>query len=248
MATANSYDINALYRKVFGVTGVRFAIPDSNPASNIARTVLASLEFKNGETLAGFADAVTNWLNAPGFFDTSQLQTVSPKQADVRSVLGTPIYEQIALTIPAQVSNGVITSQQQTYTLLDWPLFDITGQNVIQTTQMTNRKGSVKEFITEDDYAISIRGFIINYDSDEYPEQLVKSFRKIIDAKVALQITSPVFNEVLDIHSIVIKSWTFPGPEGIPNIQPFELECLSDTDEKLIRQTTKPSRSIQQGL
>jgi len=233
MATSNSFDINSLYKKVFGITGVRFAIPDSN---NVAR--------QSGSNFDG-GQLIYKGNLQPDYYDG--IQTIPLPTANAYSILGTPIYEQITLTTPKIIKNGAVVSQPISYTLPGWPLFDITGQNTIEKTPMNGRKGTVKEFINEDDYSITIRGFLINDNSNEYPEQELQDFMKIITCKSALHITSQVFN-ILDIHNIAIEKWSLPEVEGYQNIQPFELECVSDEDAILNAKDIKKQQKIIPGL
>jgi hypothetical protein len=229
----NSFNIADLYKKVFGITGVRFAIPDANSLA---------------QTATDFAfEQVVNRLHLNQGGNPFQVQTIPLPASNIVSVLGTPIYEQIELTIPAIIDGGNVVSTQKSYILPGWPLFDITGQRFIAETPMQGKKGTVKEFISDGDYMITIRGFLINYESQEYPEQELQELMQAINAKVALGITSQVFN-LLDIHNIVINRWRFPAVEGYQNIQPFELECTSDEPVELLIKSVKTKRAITAGL
>jgi hypothetical protein len=240
MAQSNSFNIPELFQKVFGITGVRFAIPD---ASAIVSTAASAGVFAVGQ----LANQELQRLSAFQGGDPFQVQTLPLPASSITSVLGTPIFEQIELTVPAIVSGGKIISAQKSYTLPDWPLFDITGQRTVIKTPMQGRDGTIKQFISDDDYAITIRGFLINYDSWEYPEQQLQELMQVINAKVAIGITSQVFN-LLDIHNIVIERWNFPAVEGYPNMQPFELECVSDEPVELEIKSVKTKKAITPGL
>ncbi len=234
----NNFNISDLYQQVFGLKGVRFAIPD---ASTIATSAARAATFAAGQL-------VNDALRAPKQPDYySGIETIPLPVANIRSVLGTPIYEQITVTIPALIQSGILVAPEKTYTFPDWPLFDITGQDIIQKTTMTKKKGSVKEYITEDDYAFTIRGILINYDSQEYPEQQLQDLLQIIKAKTTMGITSQVFN-LLDIHNFVIERHSFPASEGFQHIQPFELECLSDEPVELLIKNAKTKQAIVAGL
>jgi hypothetical protein len=242
MAQSNSFNIADLYQKVFGITGVRFAIPDAS--NNIANTAASAGVFAVGQVVN---EKVHGLLNSLQGSDPFQVQTIPMPVSNITSVLGTPIYEQIVLTIPAIITGGKVTSPQKTYTLPDWPLFDITGQRNIIKTPMQGKDGTVKEYISDDDYLITIRGFLINYDSPGYPEQQLQELMQVINAKVAIGITSQVFN-LLDIHNIVIERWSFPAVEGYENMQPFELECTSDQPVELEIKSVKTKKAITPGL
>lgn len=234
------FNIPALYQQVFGITGVRFAIPAL--LENVAKTAVEAAAFAAGQRL----NEVIN-PQIPNNAQYTGIQTIPLPPAGIQSVLGTPIYEQITLSVPATVSNGVVTSKAFTYTFPDWPLFDINPAWIIKKENIQGIAGSVKEFISQDDFTITIRGFLINYASQDYPEQLLTDLWAVINSKKSIGITSRVFN-LLDIHNIVITDARFPAVEGYMNMQPFELSCLSDTPVELLIKSVKTQRAIVPGL
>jgi|GEM_PF-2129992 len=244
--TPHNFNIVDLYQKAFGLTGMRFAITDRLVAG-IGREAVAAGEFAAGRAL----NDLTRAGHFPGYiqngFDSADIQTIPLRKTAITSVLGTPIFEQITLTIPPVLQNGLVIADEVQYTFPYWPLFDITGQNIIVKTPGPGRKGQIKEYITEDDSAITIRGFCINEGSWEYPEKQVQDLKRVINTKKALGITSQVIN-LLDIHNIVIESWSFPSIEGVENVQPFELQCTSDYPVELEIKSMKTRQPIVQGL
>lgn len=154
----------------------------------------------------------------------------SSAQVLATSTLGTPITEQITFTVPDQKNGDTLVTKGFTYPFPGWPLFDVTGANVIEKTPNRGHRGTVKEFIYEDDYQVTIRGFLINDADDSYPKALLKNLMQVINAKVAVGVASAVLND-MDINQLVIEHWSFPTLEGFPNIQPFELNCISDVPE-----------------
>lgn len=246
MAKKNSFNIPALYKQVFGIAGVRFAIPEL--LADVATTAVKLSEFTAGQHLNQAADLAATAQNQKQLY--GDIQTIPLPVSNIVSVLGTPIYEQISLTVPAVVKNGAVVSPQRFYTFPDWPLFDITASWMIEKENMQGGIGTTKEFIQQDDFQITIRGFLINNDSQDYPEQLLSDLWAVINAQKtagALGITSRVFN-LLDIHNIVILDAKFPAVEGYMNMQPFELTCLSDYTTILEIKSVKTQKAIPQGL
>jgi len=246
MATKkNSFNIPALYKQAFGITGVRFAIPK---ASSLANTAAKTLEFA-----AGLAANESLHVGKQGLSKYAGIQTIPlPTAASIQSVMGTPIYEQITLTVPSKVSNGVVTSQGFSYTFPDWPMFDINPAWLLEKENVqgggTNGTiGTVKEFIQQDDFQITIRGFLINYATQDYPSDLLSDLWKVLNCGQAIGVTSPVFN-LLDIHNIVVTAARFPGVEGYMNMQPFEIDCLSDYQPILQIKSAKTQKAIVPGL
>jgi hypothetical protein len=243
MAKKTSFNIQDLTKQVFGITGVRFAIPTLKA---IANTAAKTTEFAAGQLLneALYEKQVTANQNK----QYTGIDIVpAPTAASVQSVLGTPIYEQITLTVPATVVNGAVTSKALSYSFPDWPLSDITPQWLIKKENTQGGIGTVKEFIQQDDFQMVIRGFLINYASQDYPQQLLSDLWAVINAGKSLGITSLVPN-LLGIHNIVITDAKFPPVEGYMNIQPFELNCLSDYPTILQIKSVKTQRPITAGL
>jgi len=243
MAKKTSFNIQALTQQVFGITGVRFAIPTLKTVGN---TAAKTAEFAAGQLLNEALYAGQISANQKQLY--SDVPTIPlPTAASVQSVLGTPIYEQISLTVPATVTNGAVTSKAFNYTLPDWPLFDITPQWLIKKENTQGGIGTVKEFQQQDDFQIVIRGFLINYASQDYPHQMLSDLWAVINSGKTLGITSLVPN-LLGIHNIVVTDAKFPAVEGYMNIQPFELNCLSDYTPILQIKSVKTQRPIIQGL
>ena len=219
-----SYNLLQLYKQVFGLGAGAFSFSDQ--ALGLGNAVSGAQAYA-GVKLDGFIPGI---IPAYPFLDTIGDAGLPA----VNSVLGTPIYEQITLTIPAvQGSGGQVSSRQYDYVFPDWPLFDIAPSWTIKKENILGGNGTVKEYIQQDDFEIRIRGFLINYNSNDYPEQLVADFWKAINCQRSIGITSRVFN-ILNIHNIVVKSVRLPALEGYMNIQPFEIECVSDEAVELL--------------
>lgn len=207
---ANSFNLLSLYREVFNIKGVRFAIP----------------------TVAGNAEQPS---------DFTGLQTLSKPQAKALSFLGTPIYEQITFQIPESAGSF------RAYTLPDWPLIDVSAAKNIIKTPLKGRNGTVKEYINIDDYQVTIRGILINYDSEAYPEDLVNELHQLFVINAEMQVITPLLN-LLDVHNLVITDLKLPEVEGYNNIQPYIIQAISDEPVELIIQDVKNQSKIINGL
>lgn len=233
----NNFNLADLYQTVWGIT----------PAAIVGRAAMTAQDAAGIQASnALYKSTPSGYHPQPGFIFT---ESHAPVLAT--SALGTPIMEQITFEIPTPVTEQVnfsldgkgpvetITYNQPVdYPLPGWPLFDITGTNVIEKTPNRGSIGTVKEYIYQDDYQITIRGFLINEGTDAYPEQQLRDLLQIINRKITYKVKSLVFT-TLGINAIVIDKWSFPSVEGFPNIQPFELNCLSDSGEDIIIQQTK---------
>lgn len=105
-------------------------------------------------------------------------------------------------------------------------------KNVVMTglAGSGNRKGTVKELVSTDDWYITLRGIIFNYDSPtEYPEQEVYDLYKTFKINTSLKIESGLTN-LLDIYRVVVLDLSFPEMIGSSHAQAYELKLVSDED------------------
>lgn len=149
------------------------------------------------------------------------------------SYMGTPIFDYIKVEAGNYYDwNGVLRS----YPAYDFPfecVVELNQPTIVEETYLKGRRsGSVKEIIGLDDFYITIRGFIINYKTRDYPTEAVESFRKLIKHPTELQIESPFLN-LFDINELVIFDRNIPQIEGSLTYQPFTLMCKSNQPYEL---------------
>ena len=132
------------------------------------------------------------------------------------SFLGTPIYESVAI------------KGNPDYMFPDAMIYDLGQASKIIKTEITKRDGTVKEYISLDDYKITFNGFIINNQSDVYPSDQVQKFVELFKKGSEHEIVSDILNSVFGIHNIVVDDRQFVRIRGNPSVQPFVLTCSSD--------------------
>lgn len=115
-------------------------------------------------------------------------------------------------------------------------LIDVTMSKNIVTTAIQGRNGTVKEYISDGDFQINIKGVIVGYGQDVKPLDLKKQLIEFCKAPVEFGVASNFLSD-FDIHSMVIKDYSFPQVEGQRNVVPFELTCLSDSPIELKSQS-----------
>lgn len=114
-----------------------------------------------------------------------------------------------------------------TYVLPIETVLELSQAKTIVKTQMQGRDGSVKEYINLDDWVLNFKGFIINYDADLYPEERVETMVKFFQLNQVVASTSKWLSR-WGIDKLVTTNLKFPTFEGVQNVQPFEIEMLSD--------------------
>lgn len=134
-----------------------------------------------------------------------------------KNILGRPLFEDCIL-------DGVRLPNE--------PLITITGKKTIVETVLvgSERKGTVKEFISAGDYNIKIEGICIDAENPKkYPQDQVESIIKLASQNKALSVLCDTIN-LFEIYSLVIKDYGFGNMQGKPYSQTFYLTCVSDED------------------
>lgn len=111
--------------------------------------------------------------------------------------------------------------------LLDTAILSISQSKNIVTTTLQGRDGTVKEYISDGDYEINIKGVLDSGNMFVYPESLVRQLKDICDIKDNIEIKSP-FAEMLGITEAVITGYSFGQVPAGYNVQPYDITLLSD--------------------
>lgn len=137
-------------------------------------------------------------------------------------LLGLPVFSQVNFLAPA----GWVQLH------LNDPIVEISRQKKIVTTEIQGRDGSVKEFVSSGDYAVTIKGILASdptqgTEARRYPTAQVQALKELIDLPQALPVTGRLF-KLFGIHNLVIMDHSWPSLPGFTNLQAYELRCLSD--------------------
>ena len=109
----------------------------------------------------------------------------------------------------------------------------INQEKNIVTTPMQGRDGTIKEYISDGDYAITIDAAVCSYDESDwekskaYPKEKLQELITFLKVKDGLEVQSD-FLTLFNIHSAVIKSYGMVQ-ETHSNRQSFQIQMLSDT-------------------
>ena len=108
------------------------------------------------------------------------------------------------------------------------PMVSIKGGHKIirRFPNRSTKGGSIKERWSSDDYKITIKGFLIEFSKDKYPEPYVKRLREICQHKEAIKVENTLFR-IFGIERIVIESYDIPFTQGLP-IQGYTINAYSD--------------------
>lgn len=137
-----------------------------------------------------------------------------------KDVLGRPYFMEVRCGI-----DGV------NYYLPNEPLISLSLQNnIVKTVVLGNeRKGTVKEWIANDDYSISIKGVCVEKSQEGYPSSQVETLRKISEHRGSIEVQNDLLR-LFGIYSMCVESINYADMEGYPGVQIYEMNCISDMD------------------
>lgn len=115
---------------------------------------------------------------------------------------------------------------------IDNAIVSVSQQKQIVTTQVVGRRGTVKEYISDGDYAVNISVGIQPIEDgtikDEYPIDGVRELRKFLTESESLRVQS-TFLDLWEITRIVVKSFNATQATA-SNYQ--QVQITADSDEE----------------
>jgi hypothetical protein len=181
-------------------------------------------------------------------FDFAEFAGSDPS-VSISEQLGTPVMSNIVF------DSGSYTDRDTEISFdglqLDTALITANQSKNIIKTQVQGRRGSVKEYISEGDFAINIKAVIVSPDSEIYPADEVRKFIELMRAPVSLSFQSE-FIDRIGAFDLVVESYSMPQTEGFRNVQAVSINCISDNpleikvreEEKITRLTSESEKTI----
>lgn len=104
----------------------------------------------------------------------------------------------------------------------------------IVETDLVNRKGTVKELISIEDYSITIAAFIQS-DDGSYPAGQIARIRELFQINESVELVSVLTDLLFDKDDkVVITNVSWPATPGIEDGQAVTFQCKSDMPFELI--------------
>lgn len=143
-----------------------------------------------------------------------------------KSALGTPVV--IDLTFQSVTYTDFIQNRQVTTdeVRLETVLCTVNRPTIIVKTQIQGRNGTVKEYISKDDYQLTINGIIAGQNG-QYPEAEALAVQRMAEAPVAIPVVSRFLNG-MGIYNIVVTDYSMPQNAGGISRQDFTINAISD--------------------
>jgi hypothetical protein len=104
----------------------------------------------------------------------------------------------------------------------------VSRQKSIVKTTVQGRDGSIKEFINNGDYQLSIKGAFANPDMNHYPLSEITDLVTLSNLNEAINVTSDYLEGVYGICNIVIENIDIRQEEGKQNMLMFDIKATSD--------------------
>lgn len=166
-------------------------------------------------------------------------QVEAIKAETVQTIIGDKIETTIFGTPQAVPLKIKLKSESEFWLFPIEPLISIDGKNILIKRNVAKKrgKGSIKEYWTQDDWAINIQGTLSEPNTENFPDADLKKLVEYCTAKEPLDVVCPAL-ERLGITRLVIEDYSLPFTKG-PENQNFSIKALSDDDwELLIKKTT----------
>ena len=195
--------------ELLGLAGIRGYSPRLGSAINTLVTTDNEIEYQTA--------LQTATLETSEIYDYSEIGTYSKSN----HFDGLPIY------MPLLFEKLDTTSDDY---FLESAIVSISRSKNIVITEVQGRDSSVKEFINNGDYDISVSGLICR-NGIGYPKESVKEFEKFMVAKTSIKIVHEKLN-LFGIYELVIMDYDVPN-SPLMNVQPYSFTAVSETPIEL---------------
>src|SRR5436190_19944369 len=147
-----------------------------------------------------------------GFSTGPLLKPVKTGQQPI-SPLGTPVWSDVILYQQKKSETDGVQ--------LIWCLVNVQQTKNIVKTAIQGRDGTVKEYISQADYQVTLRGAISRSFQSTYPLEEMRHFLQLLKDNRALKVTNP-FLLMFEIYDLVVEDFSMGQEEGKQNMQRFE--------------------------
>jgi hypothetical protein len=107
-------------------------------------------------------------------------------------------------------------------------ILEVRRNKKIVHNKLTGRDGSLKEFISGEDYLVTVNGLLAG-EGNKFPYEEVAELVNILNADTALEVESEYLGLFLDEdYDLVVQDYRMPQRRGFRNLQPFTINLVSD--------------------
>lgn len=142
--------------------------------------------------------------------DALEVDASEPSQ-----MLGTPVYDPLVL------------EGQSGRMKLETAVMVCTQSKNIVTTALQGRDGTVKEFISDGDYQISVDALLLGENGYRFPESGVRQLVALCKEKASLKAYSQ-FLQFFGVQDVVVGNYNFAQVRGSRSTVPVSMNLTSD--------------------
>lgn len=139
--------------------------------------------------------------------------------------LGTPVFSNLIFDAEPDTPENFALE-------IDTVLMTVDMTKNLVLTPLQGKNGTVKEYISDGDYLVDIRGEIISELPNVYPKDLVTRLVNLCKVPHQLNVSS-FFLQLFSVSSIVVQRYEIAEKLGSRNSVPFTIQALSDTPIEL---------------
>lgn len=203
------FDIPTLLKYI----GIRGYAPRAAAALNRALSAKDNIEYENAKREA--AKEIT------GYENVNIIEEGSLSFSESSHFEGLPVWMVLELKpYPGQSKE----------LLLDTAIVTINQPRNIIKTAVQGLDNTVKEFISDGDFEVSVTGILASK-THEYPFDQVSLLRSYFKFKGSLKVVHPVLNSI-GIYEIVIEEWNLPSSQ-FTNCAAYSFKAISETPVNL---------------
>ncbi|ASZ11098.1 hypothetical protein KTO58_19745 [Chitinophaga pendula] len=150
------------------------------------------------------------------------------QQAIVANANGIPMFMPLSIKLASEPDSSYWTFPCE-------PIISLNGKNVVvrRSVAKSEKRGTVKERWSHDDYTISIQGVIINYKNEKvYPREEVNRLRMYMEAREAISVKCELL-EIFGINQMAIETFDIPFTKG-EYVQGYSITAYSDDAPQLL--------------
>lgn len=154
-------------------------------------------------------------------------QLITQVGYDKIGMLGLPVWDTVTLIAEPYTTDDGLVISTPTGLNFEIALCEISNDRNIVKTKIAGANGTIKEYMSDGDFNINIKGSLVSKYSNMPPIDELNTLNIIIKHPEALTVRSN-FLDYFDIQKLVIEKPVVKQREGMRNVVDFELQCVSD--------------------
>lgn len=149
-----------------------------------------------------------------------------PDESVKSAQLGTPVVDQVIL------KTAIDSTADSDVFKFDSVLVTVTQTKNIVKTPIQGRNGTVKEYISDGDYDISVKGIIVSTYSERSPREAIEQLVSLLKLPNEIVIECD-YLAIFGISYVVVENFNFSQVEGSINQIQMDLKLISDQPVEL---------------